>query len=107
MAPHKVVTRGVVQVPEGRRIFANLSVEENLKVPLEREGPWNIERIYKLFFLCELTGGAAATSLETSAVDWFALDDLPPLSVGRTLPEDIALLADAQHQPDSTPCYFD
>jgi branched-chain amino acid transport system ATP-binding protein len=40
---------GIGYVPEGRRIFANLSVEENLKVPLEREGPWNIERIYKLF----------------------------------------------------------
>jgi branched-chain amino acid transport system ATP-binding protein len=36
-------------VPEGRRIFANLSVEENLKVPLERGGPWNIQRIYRLF----------------------------------------------------------
>ena len=30
VAPHKVVTRGVVQVPEGRRIFASLTVEENL-----------------------------------------------------------------------------
>jgi len=28
--PHDVVTRGVVQVPEGRRIFAQLTVEENL-----------------------------------------------------------------------------
>jgi branched-chain amino acid transport system ATP-binding protein len=28
--PHQVVTRGVVQVPEGRRIFAQLTVEENL-----------------------------------------------------------------------------
>ena len=36
-------------MPEGRRIFANLSVEENLKVPLERDGPWTIERIYQLF----------------------------------------------------------
>lgn len=30
VAPHDVVTRGVVQVPEGRRIFASLTVEENL-----------------------------------------------------------------------------
>ena len=36
-------------MPEGRRIFANLSVEENLKVPLERGGPWTVERIYQLF----------------------------------------------------------
>jgi len=40
---------GVGYVPEGRRIFANLSVEENLKVPLERGGPWTVERIYLLF----------------------------------------------------------
>src|SRR5271169_652425 len=29
--------------------FANISVEENLKVPLERKGPWTIPRIYELF----------------------------------------------------------
>jgi len=45
----RIASLGVGYVPEGRRIFANLSVEENLKVPLERGGPWTIERIYKLF----------------------------------------------------------
>ena len=30
--PHDIVTRGVVQVPEGRRIFARLTVEENLRM---------------------------------------------------------------------------
>src|SRR5665213_1106473 len=45
----RVAAAGVGYVPEGRRIFANLSVEENLKVPLERDGPWTIERIYQLF----------------------------------------------------------
>src|SRR6202790_795135 len=45
----RVAALGVGYVPEGRRVFANLSVEENLKVPLERGGPWTIERIYKLF----------------------------------------------------------
>jgi branched-chain amino acid transport system ATP-binding protein len=30
--PHKVVTRGIVQVPEGRRVFAQLTVEENLRM---------------------------------------------------------------------------
>ena len=46
---YRIATQGVGYVPEGRRIFANLSVEENLKVPLERDGPWTTERIYKLF----------------------------------------------------------
>jgi branched-chain amino acid transport system ATP-binding protein len=47
--PYRIAGRGVGYVPEGRRIFANLSVEENLKVPLQRPGPWTIERIYALF----------------------------------------------------------
>jgi ADP-ribose pyrophosphatase YjhB (NUDIX family) len=38
---------------------------------------------YKLFFRCELTGGAPAASVETSAVGFFGEHDLPPLSLGR------------------------
>jgi branched-chain amino acid transport system ATP-binding protein len=45
----RIAASGVGYVPEGRRIFANLSVEENLKVPLERPGAWSINRIYELF----------------------------------------------------------
>jgi branched-chain amino acid transport system ATP-binding protein len=45
----RIAASGVGYVPEGRRIFANLSVEENLKVPLERGGPWTMLRIYELF----------------------------------------------------------
>jgi len=45
----RIAASGVGYVPEGRRIFANLSVEENLRVPLERGGPWTITRIYELF----------------------------------------------------------
>jgi branched-chain amino acid transport system ATP-binding protein len=45
----RIAARGVGYVPEGRRIFANLSVDENLKVPLQRAGPWTSERIYRLF----------------------------------------------------------
>ncbi|MBI1203053.1 MAG: ATP-binding cassette domain-containing protein [Rhodopseudomonas sp.] len=47
--PDRIAAAGVGYVPEGRRIFANLTVEENLKVPLERPGPWDIARIYQLF----------------------------------------------------------
>src|SRR5579871_1839643 len=46
---YRIAAAGVGYVPEGRRIFPNLTVEENLKVPAERAGPWNIERIYELF----------------------------------------------------------
>jgi branched-chain amino acid transport system ATP-binding protein len=47
--PYRIAALGVGYVPEGRRIFANLTVEENLKVPLERGGPWTIPRVYELF----------------------------------------------------------
>jgi branched-chain amino acid transport system ATP-binding protein len=46
---HRIAAAGVGFVPEGRRVFANLTVDENLRVPIERPGPFTIERIYKLF----------------------------------------------------------
>ncbi|AKJ68992.1 ABC transporter [Pandoraea thiooxydans] len=49
LPPFRIAALGVGYVPEGRRVFGNLTVEENLMVPLERPGPWNIERIYGLF----------------------------------------------------------
>ena len=47
--PFRVAALGVGYVPEGRKIFPNLTVEENLLVPLERSGPWNLTSIYQLF----------------------------------------------------------
>jgi branched-chain amino acid transport system ATP-binding protein len=47
--PFRIAALGVGYVPEGRRIFANLTVDENLRVPLERPGPWTISRVYELF----------------------------------------------------------
>ncbi|RTL49529.1 MAG: ABC transporter ATP-binding protein [Bradyrhizobiaceae bacterium] len=49
LQPYRIAALGVGFVPEGRKIFPNLSVEENLKVPMERPGPWSIARIYELF----------------------------------------------------------
>src|ERR1700689_3468829 len=46
---YRIAALGVGYVPEGRRIFANLTVEENLKVPLERPGQWNAARVFELF----------------------------------------------------------
>jgi branched-chain amino acid transport system ATP-binding protein len=42
---------GIVMVPEGRRLFGSLTVEENLKVgaTYAREGPWTIEGVYDVF----------------------------------------------------------
>jgi branched-chain amino acid transport system ATP-binding protein len=49
LPPYAIAALGVGYVPEGRRVFANLTVEENLKVPLERPGPWTIPRVFELF----------------------------------------------------------
>jgi branched-chain amino acid transport system ATP-binding protein len=45
----QIAALGVGYVPEGRRVFQNLTVEENLKVPLQRGGPWTSERVFELF----------------------------------------------------------
>ena len=46
--------------------------------------------IYKLFFVCDIVGGAAQTSSETSEVAFFAEDEVPSdLSIGRVLPYQI------------------
>ena len=48
---HRVVARGIALVPEGRRLFPSLTVEENLRIggQIRRPGPWSLERIYELF----------------------------------------------------------
>ena len=46
---YRIAALGVGYVPEGRKIFPNLTVEDNLRVPLERPGPWTIPRVLELF----------------------------------------------------------
>ena len=65
--------------------------------------PWHT---YKLFFLCQLNGGAPAHSLETNGVGFFCEDDLPPLSLSRVTPEQIARLFDHARHPE-WPADFD
>jgi ADP-ribose pyrophosphatase YjhB (NUDIX family) len=55
--------------------------------------------IYKVFFLCELVGGEARTSLETDAVAFFLPDALPTLSVGRTNRDQIELMCAHYRDP--------
>jgi ADP-ribose pyrophosphatase YjhB (NUDIX family) len=50
----------------------------------KRNPPRHIDSIYKMFFICEIVGGAARASDETSEVAFFPRNELPPLSLGRT-----------------------
>ncbi len=51
LPPGEIVRRGLALVPEGRRLFPSLSVEENLLMgaTARRPGPWNLQRLYGLF----------------------------------------------------------
>jgi branched-chain amino acid transport system ATP-binding protein len=51
LRPERRARQGIVMVPEGRRLFGSLSVEENLQVgaTYARPGPWTIERVYETF----------------------------------------------------------
>jgi ADP-ribose pyrophosphatase YjhB (NUDIX family) len=62
--------------------------------------PRNVDSIYKMFFICEITGGAARASDETSEVAFFPRDALPPLSLGRTTAAQIESMFHHAEQPE-------
>ncbi len=61
---------------------------------------------YKAFFLCDLVGGCAATSHETSAVAFFSREELPPLSTARVTVRQIDRLF-VHHMHRALPTEFD
>ena len=63
--PYLAAQHGVVVVPQGRRIVANLTVEENLQLgaAVGRKGPWNVPEIYKLFPILQERAHTPGTAL--------------------------------------------
>lgn len=51
MAAHEILRAGIAMVPEGRRLFPSLTVEENLLMGAyaKRPGPWNLDGVFALF----------------------------------------------------------
>ena len=62
---NRVLERGIALVPEGRKLFPSLSVEENLLIGAysKRQGAWNLERIYGLFPVLEKLRKRPGTAL--------------------------------------------
>ena len=61
-----IVRLGVALVPEGRRLFASLTVEENLLIGgygRKTPGPWSLDRVYSLFPILKGRGSSAAPTL--------------------------------------------
>jgi ADP-ribose pyrophosphatase YjhB (NUDIX family) len=68
--------------------------------------PPQLSYVYKLFFLCEVTGGTLQSSAETPRVEWFQRDALPPLSLDRVLPAQVERLFQHRDNPE-LPADFD
>jgi ADP-ribose pyrophosphatase YjhB (NUDIX family) len=109
---------GWADVGEGPRSSAEREVREEsgfevraVKLAAVYDRKRHVDRpfmfdIWKLFFVCELLGGSASSSLETEAVEFFALDDLPPLSTGRSTAAQIAHMFEHYRTP-GLPTTFD
>jgi branched-chain amino acid transport system ATP-binding protein len=77
---------GVVVVPQGRRIVANLTVEENLLLgaAVGRKGPWTVPEVYKLFPILQERAHTPGTALSGGQQQM--------LAVGRALMANPALI---------------
>ncbi len=86
LAPYEIVKKGIALVPEGRRLFPSLTVEENLRMGAVsgRAGFWNLGRIYEIFPILEERSRQPATSLSGGQQQMVA--------IGRALMSNPALL---------------
>ncbi|WP_432257312.1 ABC transporter ATP-binding protein [Cupriavidus sp. TMH.W2] len=84
--PYAPAQHGVVVVPQGRRIVANLTVEENLYLGAAtgRKGPWTVPEIYKLFPILQERAHTPGTALSGGQQQM--------LAVGRALMANPALI---------------
>ena len=75
LPPGRIVRRGLALVPEGRRLFPSLTVEENLLMGASagRPGPWNLKRLFSLFPILEEKRMSPGTALSGGQQQMVAL----------------------------------
>ena len=63
--PYEIVAKGIALVPEGRKLFLSLSVEENLQIggQVKRAGDWTLAKIFELFPMLAERRNAPVTEL--------------------------------------------
>lgn len=74
--PADIVKLGIAMVPEGRRLFSSLSVEENLLIGnygRKVRGPWTLESVYRLFPVLKERSTQAASALSGGQQQMVAL----------------------------------
>ena len=103
-APSEAVEREILE-ESGFQTRAErlLAVFDRSKHAHEPPFPYHV---YKLFIQCRLEGGKAATTMETSGVDFFDEHEIPALSISRVTPEQIRFCFEMQEKPDA-PSRFD
>ena len=82
--PYRIARAGIGYVPEERRVFAELTVLENLAVGRRRGGKWNVERVFALF--------PALADMRDRAGGQMSGGEQQMLTIGRTLMGDPRLL---------------
>jgi len=103
-SPSEAVKREVIEESGFEvRTVKLCAVYDRNKHPHKPSFPFHL---YKLFLLCEIIGGEPKTSPETDAVEFFKETDLPPLSQGRVLPQQIERMFQYYRDP-SLPTDFD
>ena len=103
-SPSEAVVREVVEESGFESRTTKLcAVYDRNKHPHKPSFPFHL---YKMFFLCEITGGEPRTSSETDAVEFFKETELPPLSQGRVLPQQIKRMFQYYRAP-TLPTDFD